>query len=314
MSRIHEALKRAYEERHASQVADAMILSAGAARLGLVAESNSHAETDEISTKTAVVRPPPSNALLRFDALAAHCRHAEWHPEPNSDVFSNLAAGVHCAEQFRTLRSRLYQIRENRPTYTLLVTSSVPNEGKTFVTKNLAHAIVHQPQRRALLIDADLRYPQLHLSLGAPLAPGLTEYLSGKKDEVAIIQRGEENLYFIPGGTSATNPSELLCNGRIKTLLERLTPVFDWVILDTSPCLPVEDANVLAGLCDGVLLVVRAGSTPLEAAQKACQQLHGRDIVGVVLNGVEQGELSGSYSYGYGYGNSADARSLSSVS
>jgi capsular exopolysaccharide synthesis family protein len=308
MSRIHEALKKADEERHAGQVADAMTWSLGAARLGLMTESSAPAKTAETSERTAVVSPPASSAFLRFDALAAHCAHPEWHADPNSNVFSNLAGGACCAEQFRTLRSRLYQVRENRPTYTLLVTSSLPDEGKTFVSTNLARAIVHQPHRRALIIDADLRYPQLHLSLGAPLAPGLTEYLSGKKDEVAIIQRGDaENLCFIPGGTAATNPSELLCNGRIKTLLERLAPVFDWVILDTSPCLPVEDANVLANLCDGVLLVVRAGSTPVEVAQRVCQQLGGKNVVGVVLNRVEESDFCGSGYYGYGYGNSADA-------
>jgi protein-tyrosine kinase len=307
MSRIHEALKMAEEERHADSLADAAILSVGAERLGLVAEGGAPVKTDRTSTRTGIASLPQSSAFLRFDALTAHCTHPEWHPEPNSNVFLNLAGG-HCAERFRTLRSRLYKIRGNRPTYTLLVTSSVPDEGKTFVTNNLARAIVHQPHRSALIIDADLRFPQLHLSLGAPPAPGLTEYLRGEKDEIAIVQRGgTENLCFIPGGTCATNPSELLCNGRIKTLLERLAPVFDWIILDSSPCLPVEDANVLAGLCDGVLLVVRAGSTPVEVAQKVCQQLQERNVVGVVLNQVEKSELHGSDYYGYGYGNSAEA-------
>jgi Mrp family chromosome partitioning ATPase len=82
-------------------------------------------------------------------------------------------------------------------------------------------------------------------------------------------------------------------------------PVFDWVIIDSPPCLPIADASILAEVCDGILLVVRAASTPSEAAQRACQELQGRNIVGVVLNAVDQDNAQGSYyyqSYGYGYG------------
>jgi capsular exopolysaccharide synthesis family protein len=214
------------------------------------------------------------------------------------------ASGV---EQFRTLRSRLYQIRENQPSYTLLVTSSLPNEGKTFVINNLAHAIVQKADQRVLIIDADLRYPQLHLALGAPLAPGLTDYLSGEVDELAAIQHGkDENLCILSGGTHSANPSELLSNGRLKILLQRLSPLFDWVILDSSPCLPVEDASMVADLSDGVLLVVRAGSTPADRALKVCQQLGRKNIIGVVLNGADENEVHGSHYYGHGYGDSAE--------
>jgi tyrosine-protein kinase Etk/Wzc len=159
-----------------------------------------------------------------------------------------------------------------------------------------------------LIIDADLRRPRLHLPLGAPLAPGLTEYLRGEADEFAVIQNGlDGNLCFIPGGNEATNPSELLSNGRLKLLLDRMAPVFDWVILDSPPCLPVADASVLGDMCDGVLLIVRSGSTPSEVAQKACQELQGKNILGVVLNAVEKGHLYESYYYeGYGYGYGPD--------
>jgi protein-tyrosine kinase len=295
MSRIHEALLKAEQERNAGEVANAMTLSVGVAPVTLVAENSASANAAEGFPRTGIVIPPPSSAYLRFDSVVAHCAHPEWHPEPNANIFLNSEAGAQGAEQFRTLRSRLYQIRGNQPTYSLLVTSSLPDEGKTFVTNNLAQAIVRQPHHRALLIDADLRCPQLHLALGAPLTPGLSDYLRGEADEVSALQHGnEQNLCFMPGGSHVPNPSELLYNGRLKVLLERLAPIFDWVILDSPPCLPVADANVLAGLCDGVLLVVRAGSTPVEVAQKVCQRLQSQNIVGVVLNGAEQNELYGS--------------------
>src|SRR5262249_4146330 len=243
---------------------------------------------------------------LRFDDLRERCAHPEWNHDHNSNVFLNSNLSPHGAEQFRTLRSRLYQLRSSQTLRTVLITSSVPAEGKTFVTNNLAQAIVRQPDRRALIIDADLRCARLHVPLGAPSAPGLTDYLRGEADEMSIIQHGPEgNLCLIPGGNEVTNPSELLSNGRLKKLLDRLTPVFDWVLLDSPPCVPVADPSILAELCDGVILVVKAGSTPTDLAQKACQELSGRNIVGVVLNSVDKTSAYGSYyyeQYGYGYG------------
>jgi Mrp family chromosome partitioning ATPase len=89
----------------------------------------------------------------------------------------------------------------------------------------------------------------------------------------------------------------------MKLLLDRVTPVFDWVILDSPPCLPVADASVLADLVDGVLMIVRAASTPSESAQRAVQELRGRNVIGVVLNAVDEASAYGSYYYtGYGYG------------
>ncbi len=308
MSRIHEALAKAEQERNAGRVVDEVTTLVGVAPPRQVGEKRDPAKANEAFARTGMLVPPPSSTYLRFDSVVAHCPHPGWHPEPNANVFLNSTAGLQGAEQFRTLRSRLYQIRGSQPTYTLLVTSSLPDEGKTFVSSNLAEAIQQQPQHRTLLIDADLRCPQLHLALGAPLRPGLSDYLRGEVDEISALQHGKEkNLCFMPGGSYVPNPSELLCNGRLKVLLDRLTPIFDWVILDSPPCLPVADATVLAGFCDGVLLVVRAGSTPVEVAQKVCQQLRGENIVGVVLNGAEQNELYCAHYYGHDHGDSAVA-------
>src|SRR6202030_2738547 len=100
----------------------------------------------------------------------------------------------------------------------------------------------------------------------AQKVPGLSDYLSGEMDEVGVMQKGQANdLFFIPGGNAVANPSELLSNGRRKLLLERVIPAFDWVIFDSPPCLPVADARVIADMCDAVLLVVRAGATPMES-------------------------------------------------
>jgi protein-tyrosine kinase len=295
MSRIHEALKKAEQERAAGQATDVAVPPQER-----VAQASEGTASVSAAAAQPIARPVPGNGrtpeYLRFDDLRIRCAQPEWHPDPNVSVFFNSALSPHGAEQFRTLRSRLYQLRSGQPLRTLLVTSSVPGEGKTFVVTNLAQAIIRQSDRRALIIDADLRCARVHTVLGAPAAPGLTDYLRGEADEMAVIQHGGEgNLCFIAGGNDVTNPSELLSNGRLKALIERVTPIFDWVILDSSPCLPVADAAILADLCDGVLLVVRAGTTPTPTAQRACQEMQGRNMVGVVLNAVEGSRLYGSY-------------------
>ena len=306
MSRIHEALKKAELERASSPPSDVSAISAAQSHIPAV-ESNARPLA---GTRESMARPEvavsSSSDYLRFDDLRKKCAHPEWHLDPNVNVFMDSALSAHGAEQFRTLRSRLYQMRSSQPLKTLLVTSSVPAEGKTFVTNNLAQSIVRQPDRRVLIIDADLRCSRLHVPLGAPASPGLTEYLKGEADEASILQNGlEGNLCFIPGGSESTHPSELLSNGRLKALLARMVPVFDWVILDSPPLLPVADSSFLADLVDGVLLVVRAGSTPMATAQRSCQELQGRNVVGVVLNAVDPAQAYGSYyssAYGYGYG------------
>ena len=304
MSRIHEALKKAEQERAAIATAETEVAAVQTESATTVPARNDEMPLQNADILSRTVLPPVgSGQFLRFDDLRARCAHPVWHLDPNVNVFVNTDLNARGSEQFRTLRSRLYQMRSNQPLRTLLVTSSIPTEGKTFVTNNLAQAIIRQPDRRALIIDADLRRSRLHVPLGAPSSPGLTDYLRGTADLISIIQQGQEgNLCFIPGGDEVTNPSELIANGRMKLLLDRLAPIFDWIILDSPPCLVVADANMLADHCDGVLLVTRAGMTPAGAAQRACQELHGRNVVGVVLNAMQQSHKNHSdYYYSYGY-------------
>ena len=153
-----------------------------------------------------------------------------------------------------------------------------------------------------------MRAPKLHKLLGVPLGPGLAEYLQGGSTEMEVIQKGrDDEFYFIQAGQHLTHPSELISNGRLKQLLARVSDLFDWIIVDSPPILPVSDAAVLATMCHGVLFVVRAGSTPSAVSQKACRELQDANIVGVVLNSVEgSGGAGGYYHYtGYGLGQSS---------
>jgi protein-tyrosine kinase len=301
MSRIHEALKRAEQQRTVPLEVPPPILPGAQTR---VAEAPTipppalldplvHSEPlvpSEIDTETRAAE------FLRFDDIWTHCANPGWRLDLDRNVFADPAAPPAIREQFRTLRSRLYQVRDKQPLRSVLITSSLPGEGKTFVANNLAHALARQQNCRVLLIDADLRRPDLHPGFHAPSSPGLTEYLKGEAPEMTVIQRGlPEYLCFIPGGTKSENPAELLANGRLKSLLQTIGPVFDWVILDSPPTLPVSDALMLAELCDGVLTVVRAAQTGFDSAQKSCQQLREKNLLGVALNCADDAAAYGSY-------------------
>ena len=295
MSRIHEALKKAEQERASEPRPEAGPRAAEAAVVPR--EAFPPAATE--STTKPVPGTETRTGPLTLEGVLASCHQPRWSPDPQMMLFQNSQNHVNGAEEFRTLRSRLYQIREKQPLRTmrtLLVTSALPGEGKTLVAANLAHVIVRQHERRALLIDGDLRWSRLHRLLGAPAAPGLSEYLRGEADEFAVIQRGPQgNLFFIPGGKSVSNPAELIGTGRLKSLVQRLAPIFDWIIVDSPPVIPVSDATLLAEACDGVLIVVRAASTPFDLAQKACHEFRDRHLLGVVFNQVRPGVGYSSY-------------------
>jgi capsular exopolysaccharide synthesis family protein len=296
MSRIHEALKRAEQERTLPLGAgpiisepDVTVPDPSATHTGSPSIVDPLAE---VGTDIATSSPD----FLRFDEVWNRCANPGWRLDLERNIFADPSAPPSVREQFRTLRSRLYQVRDKQPLRTVLVTSSLPGEGKTFIANNLAHALARQQSCRVLLIDADLRRPDLHVSFGAPSSPGLAEYLRGEADEMGIIQRGlPEYLCFIAGGRQAENSAELLANGRLRLLLDSVGPVFDWVILDSPPTLPVSDALVLAEQCDGVLTVIRAAQTGFDSAQKSCQQLREKNLLGVALNCADETPAYGSY-------------------
>lgn len=288
MSRIHEALKRAEGQRPSAwKAGETTPLDLG--DVVPPAAEMQHPLTQETPTD----RPG-----LRLEELRRWCAKPGWTLNPNYDVFSTAQSSSRCGEQFRTLRSRLYRLREKNPVRTLMVTSTLPGEGKTFVALNLALAIARQHERRALLIDADLRASKIHERVGAPCAPGLSDYLDGKADEFSILQADSKvDLFLVPAGRSVPNPSELLANGTLKGFLDQMSPVFDWVIVDTPPVLAVADAGIVAEFCDGVLVVVRAGAAAHDLVKTTLQEFRGNNLLGVVLNGAEEGLDYGGYSY-----------------
>ncbi|GAA3255719.1 polysaccharide biosynthesis tyrosine autokinase [Nonomuraea helvata] len=207
------------------------------------------------------------------------------------------------AEAFRSLRTNLQFIGIDKQPKSLVITSCLPNEGKSSTCSNLAITLA-QAGWQVLLVDADLRRPRLPDYFGIEGAVGLTDVLIGKARLAEVIQTwGEPRLSVLPSGQIPPNPSELLGSRMMHQLLDQLTDKYDMVIIDAPPLLPVTDAATLAAVCDGVLLVARYGKTRQEHVQRAMEQLTSvkARIVGTVLNFVPA-KASGYDGYGYGYG------------
>jgi protein-tyrosine kinase len=250
---------------------------------------------------------PPENTSLQgdLDSFLETADRAAWQPDRKHMLSFERRKFVIGLEEFRTLRSHLDQIRRQRPLKKLLVTSALPREGKTFIAANLAQVFARQAGRRVLLIDGDLRQSQMHVAFGAPAKPGLSDYLRGEAVETSVIQRSPLNgLFFIAGGKSADNPAELIANGCLKRLLDCVSPAFEWIIVDSPPVIPVSDAKLMADVCDGVLMVVQAGSTASDLAKKACQAFAEKRPLGVVLNRVKHVSRYSTYSDNSGGGKS----------
>jgi len=296
MSRIHDALKRAEQERATSMG-------------GHVETTLAPPEIQPVNMPTLAPSAAAAHSMVTgftYDALLARCPKNDWTPDLRTMLFFEEDENRIGAEEFRTLRSRLYQIREKLPLKRLMVTSALPKEGKSFVTANLGQVLVRQHGRRALIIDADLRSPGMHRHLGASQTPGLSDYLLGECDEFSVLQRGPmENLFFLPAGRLVPSAPELLANGRLKLLLQRVEPMFDWIIMDTPPVIPVADSTLLANFCDGILMVVRSNATPSDLARRAREEFQDKLLLGVVLNGAPSGKLERSKYY---YGEAVSSR------
>lgn len=297
MSRFYEALQKARSEKPEHEqteipTADEII----AAEPSLLSLKSPVAGSPE-DGHDAAPRPGTEGPLLQ------RCSHQRWSPNPTQVLATSGEAGLVGMEKFRTLRSRLYQLRELRKLSAVAVSSAMPGEGKTFVSANLAYVLAKQRERKVLLIDADLRHSSMANVLGAPSSPGLSDFISGRARLEEVLHRGEtENLFFLPVGRLDPHPGELIASPKMQQLMEQLRPLFDWIVVDTPPVLPVADASILADLCDGVLLVVRSGATDVKYAARAKAEFKSEQLLGVVLNRSTETHTRYSEMYGYNYG------------
>ena len=205
-------------------------------------------------------------------------------------------------EAFRMLRTNLQYLDLDNPPKSLVITSAIAGEGKTSTSTNLAVALA-QAGRRVLLIDGDLRRPRVAALLGLESSVGLTTVLVGRTKLEESIQRHQASgVYFLAGGPTPPNPTEVLQSQATHDLLAKLRAAYDAVIIDAPPLLPVADAAILGTAADGAIMVTRHGKTHREELEAATQRLDkvGARLFGTVVNMIPK-RSGGSYSYYYYY-------------
>jgi capsular exopolysaccharide synthesis family protein len=306
MSRIFDALQRSGLEQTGVEYPDMVSVATEVfeARDVSVAEKAA-APAEPISVTLAEERAilaalaetaapePPRTIPAEFPALEISVTSSNrlvFFTEPDS-----LAA-----EKFRFLGVRVRQMRQTRPLKKLLITSTIPQEGKSLVSANLA-GVLAQRKQKVLLIDGDLRRPVLAEAFGLGRLAGLGEWLqSGAQTPSNIYRLGVLGFWFMPAGDVSANPLELMQSGGLSRLMDQLAGAFDWIIVDSPPLLPLADTTVWARVTDGTLLVAREGVTEKAHLQRGLEVLKKSDLLGVVLNGCKQPNQKSYYPY-YGH-------------
>jgi protein-tyrosine kinase len=195
------------------------------------------------------------------------------------------------SESFRVLRSRiLHPSDEGKSLKTILVTSTAPGEGKSFVSANLAISLARGMDQYCLVVDCDLRRPTLAGLLGMANEPGLSDYLQTKCDVPQLIQKTSvEKLSLLASGHPPVNPSELLGSTRMEGLVQELSSRYDdrFVIFDSPPIQAASETSVLARQVDGIVLVVRWGASGRDHVRRLVEDIGKEKIIGVVFNGYK---------------------------
>jgi capsular exopolysaccharide synthesis family protein len=229
-----------------------------------------------------------------INKAAASERGQEIQLRPRSDV----------AEAYRTVRTAIYFGGvDSKSPKTILVTSPAPGDGKSTLISNLAIAIA-QAGRRVLLIDADTRRPMQHKMFKMAESPGLSSVLIGKcKFADAVQKTSIDKLEILQCGPLPHNPAEILNSQAFLDLLHEVSGIYDQVLIDSPPVMPVTDARILAASCDATVLVVRAEKSTRRLAEHARDAIVGvgGSLIGVVVNDVPRGQAGYGYYY-YGYG------------
>lgn len=203
------------------------------------------------------------------------------------------------AEAYRTLRTNIQYSSFDKEYKTIVVTSSEPGEGKSTTSGNLALAI-SQGESKVLLIDCDLRKPSLHKLFRISNNYGLSDLLLHRKTMEDVAVKYNEGLTVVPAGKIPPNPSEMLGSKAMGIFLDEMKKHFDYIIMDTPPIGAVTDSQVLSTKVDGTILVVKAGKTKKDIVMNsinAIKKVNG-NIIGTVLNGVEQKDNKYYYYYG----------------
>ncbi len=289
MSYIFEALQRAEAERpvgspptNADSVADL---------LQKVEQEIDRQQSLPELPSAAKVEPPEAESFASARVLVPA-------PAADSRLVSLMDQGGLAAEKFRVLGLKLRHLRERRKLNRVVITSSIPAEGKSLIAVNLALNQSRSKILHTVLVDGDLRRPELASRFGFHRSlPGLSEVLRGERQLSEVVYKLEgSGLRFLPAGVTPENPIELMQSGRLQQILEKLETFFDWIIIDTPPVRPLADTPLWMKLADGVLLVTREGVCEKKQLERAVEVIDSSTLLGVVVNSCNSNEQKYYYS------------------
>ena len=225
------------------------------------------------------------DSFSTFD-LQVPSENIEVRPETRIVAYTDPRGPT--ADRLRFLRLRLNQVWNAEKLKRLLITSPLPHDGKSTTALNLAITLAEEGKRPVLLIEGDLHRATLSKDFGLDGREGVAECLEGDADPRSLVRRLEPiGCYFLPAGHPRSNPSELLQRGGLSTMMESLSPHFDWILIDSPPVAPLTDALSWKERADATLLVARAGCTPTHATEEALDLLGRKHVLAIILNGVE---------------------------
>lgn len=288
MSHIFDALQRSEAERAGREPA-----GKGSPGFSLATELLETVERERRGVRlvdTVLVDTVPADNELANQARAAQPNSLDQFPSlpvsilPHSRLVSVGEEESLGAEKFRFLAVRLRQMRQSRPLKKVLITSTIPQEGKSTVAANLACTLAKRKQHKTLLLEGDLRRPTVAQKFGLGKVPGLSEWLRGESESMNVYRLEALGLWVLPAGSAPENPLELMQSGKLSPLMEQLSAWFDWIVIDSPPVLPLADTSMWARMADGILLVTRRSITEKKQLQRGLEALEPAKLLGALVN------------------------------
>ncbi len=255
---------------------------------------------EEISTEAPEIagdQPPAAKPEEGEELNVAKPLYRQNHVAPTLVTLSDPQSFE--AEQFKILRTSLLFPITGKPPRTILVTSAVPGEGKSFISGNLAVSIAQNIEEHVLLMDCDIRRPCLHTRFGFDEVPGLSEHLTRNIPLSSLILKTQvSKLSLLPAGSPPPNPAELLSSEPMADLVDEVKGRYTdrYIIIDSPPPKYTAETAALARHVDGILLVVNSGKTPRDLIEEVVESLGKDKILGIVMNRFD---FRGSKYYGY---------------
>ncbi len=272
MSNIFDALQRA-EAENAGSEGSGLALATELLRSAEQKMRESGLNVEQQPRVDAFDADPPAPATEEIE----RCPVLTVSIRQESRLVSVAEEGSLGAEKFRFLAVRLRQLRQSRPLKKILITSTIPQEGKSTISANLACTLARRKNQKTLLLEGDLRRPNIANQFGIGKHPGLCEWLGGQTESINIYKLESLGLWVLPAGAAPQNPLELMQSGKLSLLMDHLESWFDWIVIDSPPVLPLADASLWSRLADGILLVTRRGTTEKQQLKRASRPLRNRN-------------------------------------